>query len=185
MNVFELLYVSWRRERQTDILETLEYDFFEKVRPYINHLETIYSNEQDPLIAALFKKRWERANYILNDLINIRMKKHFTESMDHKASPTVLPLEEEEFRKSIEKENNRFRERVVNQLENLPSMEAMDETIEKEFRFMIFDKQENRVAIGSDLREYGPFNIGDIVLLPRENMRNYLKKALGKEISIN
>ncbi len=182
LNIFELIYVAWKRERQSHKLESLEIDFFSKIRPYVTHLESQYKNEKDNLVAKLFKRRWERVNYLLNDLITIRMNKHFKESINDFDIPEELPEEEIAFRKKLDSIQRSFRDEVLNI--NDVSIELVDDD-GNDYEFIIFNTNEDTIAIGTDFCEYGPFRKNDIVLMPRDNLRNYVIKSKGNEISIN
>jgi len=182
VNIFELLYVSWKRERQSIDLASLDADFYERIRPYVLHLENQYKNESDPGIAALFNKRWERVNYVLNDLLKIRLKKHFRDSLSGVSIPDPLPHEESEFRKNIDQVQSTFRNKVL----NLEATEFVIPVVEDDsYGFFLFSENEDSIAVGSDLYNYGPFSEGDIVLMPRDNMRTYLLKSQGTEIQID
>lgn len=180
MNIFELMYVAWRRERLSTKIEALEEDFYKRIKPYISHLESQYKNETDPLISMLFKRRWERANYLLNDLISIRMEKHFQDSLAHIPSPDQLPEEERYYRENISKIQMNFRDAALS-LEEKP-LDVMEE--HNEYEFIIFSANEDTIAVGSDFYEYGPFAKDDLVLMPQENLRNYVLKSKGEEISL-
>lgn len=183
LNVFELLIIAWKRERQITKLEPLESDFYDKIKPYISHLENQFNDEEDKLISSIFKKRWSRVNYLINDLITIRMDKHFKESINGVIKPEMLPEEEIKFREEIDAINGNFRNNIL-EFEK-PSLLDEKDINGNDYQFFIFNSNDNTISIGTDFNEYGPFNKGDIVLLPKENKRNYMIRSLGNDIELN
>ena len=53
-----------------------------------------------------------------------------------------------------------------------------------EYQFVQISSNDDVVSIGSDLNNYGPFVAGEMVLMPKDSMRNYLVKSKGQEIKI-
>ena len=183
MNVFELLIVAWKRERQNTKIEPLDSDFYDKVKPYMSHLENQFNDEEDELVSSIFKKRWSRVNYLINDLITIRMDKHFKESINGIPKPAILPSEEIKFRDEIDKINKNFRHSIL-ELEDPLGLEVKDLEGD-DYQFFIFNSNDNTVSIGTDFNEYGPFSKGDIALIPKENKRNYMIRSMGNDIELN
>jgi DNA replication initiation complex subunit (GINS family) len=181
MNVYELIYVAWKRERQTKNLQPLENDFYEKIKPYINHLENQKNNETDSVMVRLFDKRSHRVSYILNDLISIRMEKHFNDAMSGVMSPDELPTEEQQFRTQIEQQQKILRNSAL----GLESKIEMVEDQEEGYRLMEFTSNENSPFVGSDLITYGPIIKGDFVLLTNDNSRNFMLRSKANEVEIN
>lgn len=176
MSHYEILLSVWRRERTDKMLPSLEEDFFEKTRAYLNHLETQSQNEPDPILAELFLKRWQRVSYVLNDIIALRTDKHIRDSRDGIKSPSLVPIEEKRFREKIDVNIIEYRDRVL----GIETAEISDNEVDDDFayRLVLFTKKDHNPSIGSDLKTYGPFNSGDIAFLPNANMKNYLKRSM-------
>lgn len=181
MNVYDLIYVAWKRERQTKNLQPLEDDFYTKIKPYINHLENQKNDETDSIMARLFDKRSHRVSYILNDLISIRMEKHFSDVMNGVMSPDELPNEEKQFRTQIEQQQKILRNSALGLEDQTETLEDLGDG----YRLMEFTSNETNPFIGSDLMTYGPIIKGDFVLLTNDNSRNFMLKSKANEVEIN
>ena len=181
MNIYDLIYVAWKRERQTKKLQSLEDDFYTKIIPYINHLENQKNDETDSIMVRLFDKRSHRVSYILNDLISIRMEKHFSDVMNGVMSPEELPSEEKQFRTQIEQQQKILRNSAL----GLEDQIEMVEDIEDGYCLMEFTSNETNPFIGSDLMTYGPIVKGDFVLLTNDNSRSFMLKSKANEVEIN
>lgn len=180
--LFEKILNIWRRERVEDELVPLEPDFFEKVQTYLKHLEMMASEDEDEIARKIFNKRFQRLNFIINDLTKLRMEKHFFEILSGKPRPKKLTSEEELFR---EKLNHLIR---VHQDSVLGITELREEPFdaddEEKYEFCLFLEDEPNEVVGADLLTYGPFKKGDVVLMPIENIRNFVRRSKVKQLNI-
>ncbi len=181
MNVYDLIYVAWKRERQTKNLQSLEDDFYRKIKPYMNHLENQKTNETDSIMVRLFDRRSHRVSYILNDLISIRMEKHFSDVMNGVMCPAELPSEEKQYRTHIEQQQKILRNSAL----GLDDQIEVVEDLEDGYRLMEFTSNESNPFVGSDLMTYGPIVNGDFLLLASYNSRNFMLKSKANEVEIN
>ena len=184
MSIYDHVLNAWKRERQSDELLELEPEFYSKCREYIHHLETQAKNDQDQLMAKLFSKRWTRVNYLINDFLTIRMQKQIRDILSGTDFPKKLPIEEEEIRKKLQKQLASFRDRVLG-IEKHETYHVDEELDEEGYAAVIFTQNDNYETVGSDLNTYGPFEKGDIAIIPKVNMRNYQMKSKVEEIDID
>lgn len=187
MSFYGILNSIWRRERQTSQLINLKNDFFEKARAYLKHLENQAITEQDELIKELFKKRWERATYLVNDLINLRIEKHIRQTLSgefQEVDEKKMPYEEKEFRSRLETLTTKFRETVHGIGEDETAEETQSYFEDEEYQLVKMIKAENISTVGEDLLNYGPFKVDDLVYLPTANARIMLKKSQAQQIQI-
>ncbi|MHA2172970.1 MAG: DNA replication complex subunit Gins51 [Candidatus Kariarchaeaceae archaeon] len=182
MSVYDLLLASWKRERSENNLIPLDPNFFDKCRAYINHLENQAKNEPDDTLSKLFTKRWNRVNYVMNDLISLRLQKHFNALIHRQTPPDQLPSEENALRKALEKKMVMYRDEVLGIVDQ--QAEAQELRQDDDYQLVLFTQGDNIQSIGADLNTYGPFNSDDIAYLPYENARNYLKRSQVESLPI-
>ncbi|RMG39518.1 MAG: hypothetical protein D6732_04130 [Methanobacteriota archaeon] len=180
--LFEKILNVWRRERVEEDLVPLEPNFFEKVQTYLKHLEMMATSDEDELARKIFNRRFQRLNFIINDLTKLRMEKHFYEIIAGKPRPKKLTSEEEMFRDKL---NHLIR---VHQDSILGITALKEEPFEGEdeekYEFCIFLEDEPNEIVGADLFTYGPFKKGDVVLMPIENIRNFVRRSKVKQLNL-
>ena len=183
MSVYELLNAAWKRERGENNLVPLESTFYEKCRAYVKHLETQSNSETDEILAQIFNKRWKRVNYLLNDLINLRLEKHFQDILLGVNPPSEIPFEEEDYRRNTETLTYSFRNTILGISQSIEP-DTQLEMEEGRYKIAHFIQNENIQSVGSDLKTYGPFSKGDIAIIPPENFRNLLMRSMIDDIKI-
>ena len=110
------------------------------------------------------------------------MEKHFRDIIKGKSKPKKLPIEEEMFR---EKLNHIIRLHQDAILGITPTTQEISETeIEERYEFCIFLENEGNEVVGVDLHTYGPFKKGDIVLMPLENIKHYVRRSKVKLLNL-
>jgi DNA replication initiation complex subunit (GINS family) len=182
MSVYDLILASWKRERSDNYLIPLDTNFFDKCRAYINHLENQAKNEPDETLSKLFTKRWNRVNYIMNDLISLRLQKHFNALIHGYTPPDQLPSEEKALRNALETKMAKYRDEVLGIIDQ--QMDAQELPQSDSYQLVLFTQGDNIQSIGADLNTYGPFKSDDIAYLPYENARNYLKRSQVESLPI-
>lgn len=183
MTIYELLVASWKREKEGLQLNTMDTNFFEKCRAYINHLETQASSETDISIAKLFNNRWVRVNYLFNDLITLRLQKQFQIIINGDKSPSPIPFEEEHLRNQLINLLLTYRDEVIGIKTKIQNENDQDEG--DNYELVHFSQNENLQTVGVDLRKYGPFEKGDLAIIPKENMRYFMKRSKVDHIKID
>ncbi|MHA2028056.1 MAG: DNA replication complex subunit Gins51 [Candidatus Kariarchaeaceae archaeon] len=184
MSIYDQVLNAWKRERRnTDLLE-LDPEFYSKCREYVHHLESQVQNDEDQLMSKLFHKRWTRVNYIINDFLTIRMQKQIRDILSGTDFPKELPIEEAEIGKKLQKQLASFRDRVLG-IEKHEEYHNDDELDQEGYAVVLFTQNENYETVGSDLNTYGPFEKGDIAIIPNVSMRNYQMRSKVEQIDID
>tara|TARA_B100000287_G_scaffold380870_1_gene384840 strand:+ start:2203 stop:2637 length:435 start_codon:yes stop_codon:yes gene_type:complete len=76
MTFYNEIYDIWIKEKDNVKLINLNrIDFFEQANLYLNHLDQQRKDEKDEILKEVFQKRYERSEYLVNDLINLRIEK--------------------------------------------------------------------------------------------------------------
>ena len=76
MTFYNEIYDIWIKEKDNMRLSNLNrIDFFEQANKYLNHLDQQRKEEKDEILKEVFQKRYERSEYLVNDLINLRIEK--------------------------------------------------------------------------------------------------------------
>lgn len=180
--LFDKILNTWRRERVEEELVPLEPNFYEKVQTYLKHLEVMATADEDELARKIFNKRFQRVNFLVNDLIKMRMEKHFHETMASKPPPTKLPAEEERFR---EKLSHLIHVHQDSMLGISTIQEEDEESLEDHYEFGLVVENEANQVVGPDLLTYGPFEKGDIVLFPNDMLRQFVLRGKMRRIDLH
>ncbi|OLS27389.1 MAG: hypothetical protein HeimC2_12290 [Candidatus Heimdallarchaeota archaeon LC_2] len=184
LTIYDIVLNAWKRERLSSSLLELDTDFYAKCREYMVHLETQAKNDKDELVSKLFRKRWTRVNYLINDFLTLRMQKQITGILSGTDFTKKLPIEEMDLSKILHNQLASFRDKVLG-IESNNEIKDIDETIEEGYSFAVFTQNENNESVGLDLNTYGPFEKGDFAILPKVNVRNYLIRSKIEEIDID
>ena len=184
MKINDQLLSYWKREKAEQGLTELDPDFYEKCREYVTHLERQSENEQNKVIAKLFNKRWTRINYIVNDLVTLRLNKLVNALINGDDIDIILPLEEEELVKKLQSQLSLHRDKILGIETEQPQIASAGPS-EDGYALVQFTQKELLVFIGADLKEYGPFEVDDIAVIPRLNMRNLQLRSKVEEIEID
>lgn len=185
--VFDRLYTLWVRERKDVALIPLDDDFFERVQTYLRHLETMSHEDPDPLIQQLFQQRFARVNYLINDLISIRLEKQFLAALAGDSLSEQLPKEEEQTFEELNRVLSRHRKKVLGiPVDDTadPAPDPLAETVEGQLWAVYFTANDPEPFLGADLLTYGPFIAGEIVYLPAENARQLVLQNKVKVLDI-
>ncbi|MDH5404071.1 MAG: hypothetical protein OEZ01_17980 [Candidatus Heimdallarchaeota archaeon] len=174
MSVNEILLNIWKREKSNQELIEIDEDFFEKCKAYLHHLEIQSQTETDVIIKSLFSHRWKRVNFIVNDLINLRLIKQSNIAVHQKNQLIKTTVNEQKIKDSIIKLVSEFRNDILGV--DLVEYEDFQEIDEGAFEYVEFIQSEIE-SVGIDLRNYGPFDVGDIVLMPKINSNSFFKRS--------
>ena len=168
---------AWRQEREESTLCSLASDFFLRAQVCFTQMEK--KNEYSPFN----EKITHRIKYLLEDLIQIRIKKILfllTQSPPQNVPLQALTRTEREFVKAF---NILFQNLFENQLKDLDKSLDTVSKDENQATTLMFDsskedKEEELALIrvvrpipaflGTDGLVYGPLAVGDIVNIPRE-----------------
>lgn len=168
---FELIRKIQREEQRIPKLTKLPKGFYDSVRAYLERKRGA-SNRK----AALEMKNVER---LVEDIFNRRERKIFNLALI--AARTNIPPENltEEEREFFEKTVSIVKSRRAQLLDPLLMREPAEQT------GLVIFKEDVPAFVGADMKNYGPFNKGDIAKLPDENKKVLLKQGVAEEFKIS
>jgi len=154
------------KEKETKKLVELPEDFFSQARSYLDKKSRMHSKDD----------MWEfdSAKSLLQDLVEIRERKILLMTLHATRvgiEPANLTAEEKEFFDDTLKTVKEWQEKKKELLEAKPEPKEIVALLGHLPRF-----------VGINMKEYGPFNPGDIATLPVENARLLEEKGLGRPI---
>lgn len=168
---FELIRKIQREEQRVPKLTKIPPGFYESVKSYLDRKRNVTNRR-----LALETKNIER---LVEDIFNRRERKIFNLALI--AARTNIPPE------NLTEEESVFFEQIVsavkNRREQMLDPLLMKEPVEQ--TGLVIFKEEVPAFVGSDMRNYGPFNKGDIAKLPDENKKVLLKKGAAQEFKIS
>lgn len=91
---FRKLVKAWRRERHKEELQELEGDLLPEIKQRINTLQKkISENEESPIATSLARKEKELVQYLIEDLIELRVWKILRATLKDEELKIQLPTE--------------------------------------------------------------------------------------------
>lgn len=166
MLTYETIQQMVKTEKEKNALTRLPKDFFHQARAYLDKKHKMRSKED----------MWEydAAKSKLQDLIEIRERKilHMALNVTRAGiDPVNLSSEEEEFFNSVLKHVKEWQETKKTMLEAKPESKKLIALAGHIPKF-----------VGINLKNYGPFNPGDIATVPEKNAKLLLKKDMAEPI---
>ena len=168
---FDLIRKIQREEQRIPKLSKLPAEFYNSVRSYLNRKRNV-SNRK----TALEVKNVER---LVEDIFNRRERKIFNLALI--AARTNIPPE------NLSDEEREFFDQIVYTVKTRRG-EILDPMLLKEpaeQTGLVMFKEDVQAFVGADMKNYGPFNKGDIAKLPDENKRVLLKQGAVEEFKIS
>jgi DNA replication initiation complex subunit (GINS family) len=190
--LYDSIYTAWKREKDSEEIQPLPKDFFQKASEYLSELKLSLS-EQNKESATRSAKERETGyvEFMLLGLLRMRAKKMLSLPLtDLELSPNFLENEfalVDDLRKGLK----RYLEKPILQTANPEKTEknhlggeALATTSEKNpSDFMLLRMlQPIPRLVGVDLDEYGPFQPEDLVALPRENALALIARGVALEV---
>jgi len=167
MLTYETLRKMIIEEKNMQKLVKLPDNFFEEIKSYIDKKSKVIKSKED---------EWElnNAKAEVDRLLQIREKKVLESAMNYVnsgAAPINLSPEEKSFFNSVVAEIKNFHSKRKSVLEAKPEKVKVLAFLQPVDRF---------VAI--NMKNYGPFKMGDISTIPEKNADILLEKKMAKEI---
>ena len=180
----EIIFV-WQRERREDKLVPVREDFFKTIQRYLLHLSTMAKEDENPTARNIFQRLYTRTNFLVNDLIDLRVQKIFKAALHDE----MMNLNEEEssvyksLHKSLLSHRRRLlgisvpdEEPVPEQLDNSTNASPTIDEEKIDYCTVEFLDNELEETLGPDLLSYGPFYKGDFAVIPLENAHELEKR---------
>jgi DNA replication initiation complex subunit (GINS family) len=168
---FDLIRKIQREEQRSPKLSKLPAVFYKSVRSYLDRKRNV-SNRK----TALEVKNVER---LVEDIFNRRERKIFNLALI--AARTNIPPENltDEEREFFDQIVYVVKQRRGTLLGPLLLREPAEQTD------LVMFKDDVQAFVGADMKNYGPFNKGDIAKLPDENKKVLLKRGVVEEFKIS
>jgi DNA replication initiation complex subunit (GINS family) len=168
---FDLIRKIQREEQRVPKLTKMPASFYKSVNSYLSRKRSVSSRK-----TALEVKNVER---LVEDIFNRRERKIL--NMVLIAARTNIPPE------NLAPEEREFFDQIVYTVKTrrgkiLDPM-LMKEPVEQ--TDLVMFKEDVKAFIGADMKNYGPFNKGDIAKLPDENKKVLLKQGAVEEFKIS
>ncbi len=181
--MYDELYETWRREKESSDVQTLSKDFFSRLAQYMKKLkEESRMLDEKSTRGRLLVQEVKNARKLGEELIQIRYEKMMKKTLagDHVTKEDLTAEEEkiyEEIASSFESYNS-FLKGVISGNSSSLMFEAKEKPKKKVLRFL----REVPSIIGTDMKPYGPFKPEDVASLPSENAKILVKQGIAVEV---
>lgn len=174
--MYETLFKSWMKEKESKTLQSLGEDFYQKLNRYLNELKReLRFKEGPPVRLELLKEEYKNSAYIAGRLINRRIEKILENVLEGRKTPLeALTKEEREIGVSANK--------LVEAAAELKRRIFKEEASKPSKPVVVRLLQGIPEIVGVDMEIYGPFEAEDVAALPEENARALIKRGAAKEI---
>lgn len=181
MITYEALYEILRKEKYNRELQKLPKDFIKNIISYLEQKQQLLNQDTDFLN---IKKQIENIKKIIRDIYECRERKIIELALISSRSkseiePSSMLLQEKEMFNNIKKQLDYYREKI---LFNLIS-EKKTKKIQNSLRLIRFIKPVPKF-LDTNLNTHGPFNTGDLALLPKKITTLLINKKRAEEIKI-
>ncbi|OLS19871.1 MAG: hypothetical protein HeimC3_43100 [Candidatus Heimdallarchaeota archaeon LC_3] len=182
-DVYSNLYSKWKRERSSDVIQPLEYNFYTQIWDILNSI--IQNSHEDVIERTIIS----RVSFLFENLKNLRWTKLNNYIIrDLNLETSLLTSQETEAIKILKGLNDWYR-KLPNQIEQIPFLTStalksnLDSGKEKsriistnQFNEKVEVKFLKQLAqfLGPDLNSYGPFEKDTISILPKKLVQDIL-----------
>lgn len=189
--MYEEIFEAWKREKNSEILQSLPTDFLEKASEYLTNLKLTVNREgkEDSLDIAR-KRETEYTEFMLWGLLRMRARKIASLSLEDLVNTPANLLDKEmslfeDLRVDLGKYMRPGTQtpRDVERDTRAASEKLADAATEVESNTMLLRiLQPMPKLVGVDLEEYGPFQQEDLVVLPKENALVLIARGVASEV---
>lgn len=191
--MYDEIYAAWKREKDSEEIQPLPGDFFEKASEYISALKlSLSEQDKEPDIRSASENEIKHAEFMLLNLLKARARKIVLSPLmdSDKISPNLLEREHmmiDNLRKNLREyfeqptiSTNELgkTERQVPHGESGTTVAAQKPSESMLLRVL----QPIPRLVGVDLDEYGPFQQEDLVVLPKENALALIARGAALEV---
>ncbi len=189
--MFDKIQNKWKEEREKEQLTPMNEAFYGAMRDFLKARTVRTKEEINPLIKKILEERLYRLKYVINDLLKLRTSKIIQIVMSKQVLDVNLAREEQNFYERIKQVYDVYRKDVFSPKDvaytdlSLPSVSSEDTDLEVEIDFVAvrfihsFDKIK-----GLDGKTYGPFELEDVCLLPKENAIGLVRREIAESIEL-
>jgi len=190
--VFDKIQNKWKEEREKELLTPMNEAFYGAMRDFLK-VRTVRTKEEiNPLIKKILEERLNRLKYVINDLLKLRTSKIIQIVMSKQEINVNLAREEQNFYERMKQIYDVYRKDVFSPKDiaytdlSLPSVgsEVTDLDDEIDFVAVRFIQSTKEKIKGLDGKTYGPFELEDVCLLPKENAIGLVRKEIAENIEL-
>jgi DNA replication initiation complex subunit (GINS family) len=176
--LYTALLERWQAEREAPTLLPLRDSFLQNLRSYIEKvLDLSQSEEKTSLQRQLFATELANLRFMVNDLLQIRVRKIFSHIPHQEIDFDLLTRNERRF---VEQITRNIRSVFMTTDDLFSPIENGDSSTLLLIRFLADHPQ----LVGVDLKTYGPFRADDLAMLPAENARLMIRKNQAEPVRI-
>ena len=190
--MYEEIFEAWKREKNSEVIQPLASDFFEKASKYlaaVKLLTTKEGKEDNPDPAR--KRETEYTEFMLSSLLRMRAKKIALVSLEGSTETAGLTEKERSLLVDLRTELDKYMHQSLqlptkvdegpyDNHENRPNTST--EAEEGSSTMLLRILQPIPRLVGVDLQEYGPFQQEDLVVLPKENALVLIARGVASEV---
>lgn len=152
----------------------IESEFLKKISLYIKELHENRNKTKNQIVSALIDKQLDNLSYIIKEIYKLRLKKSFNLIMNRKLiEKEKLCLEELDVFNTLTEILGNYLNTLDLLIKGETPQKISHEPLNGNY-FVIRFLKEVPSIIGADLKQYGPFQVDDIAVLPKENVKTLL-----------
>jgi DNA replication initiation complex subunit (GINS family) len=182
---YEELYNIWRKEKESDDLQSISKSYFLKISQLIKAIiEEGRMLDRNSEKSAILIKEKENVVMMAKDLVRIRFCK-MLRYIEHDEPILINRLTHEEetiysgFRVTNKNFNKMLKQILIGQKPQIKNIGGVEPK-----RILVRFLQAIPSIVGSDMKIYGPFMVEDITTLPSENAQILIKNGLATEVEV-
>lgn len=180
--MYNELYETWRREKDSAVLEPLSKDFYIRLVEYVKKIrEESRMLDEKTTRGRLLLHEAESARKMVKELLKLRHEKVVKAvSMVETEHLEGLSREEERLMKDVAPSFESF-QALLNEIMSgrLPAA-SRERPRKRVLRFLM----ETPAIVGADMKTYGPFQPQDVASLPAENAKILTKQGVAVEVEV-
>lgn len=191
--LYDSIYTAWKREKDSEEIQPLPKDFFQKASEYLSELKlSLVEQNKESDARSANERETEYVEFMLLSLLRMRAKKMLllplTDSTE--LSPNLLESElaliddlRKELKKYLEQPVLLTTKQEKTEKSHQDGKAHVIAPAQKPSDFMLLRLlQPIPRLVGVDLDEYGPFQPEDLVSLPRENAMALIARGVALEV---
>ena len=191
--MFEKIHDKWKEERGTIELTSMDEIFYSAMRELLKKRTTKTKEEINPRIKKILETRLDRLRYVIDDLIQIRTTKIINMVMNREKIEINIAREEQDFYERFSQIYDLYSKEIFSpkdvaytDLSKIIGEDGEEEEDEEEIDYVAirFVKKTKDKIQGLDGKTYGPFDVEDVCLLPKENAIGLVRREIAENIEM-
>ncbi len=178
--LYDLLHRIWRRELETEEIQSVPENLYERIREFIKASQEAIKSSQDSLERSLLEEELKVIRELTESLLKLRLEKILKALIDNKPVPQeVLTFEERDLVTII-------RARLCALIAEILGVQAPPPSApspqQEEYVVVRFIKKCPEF-VGIDSAVYGPFEPEDIARIPGDNAEALISRGIAVKIA--